>query len=176
MVLCRNAPDARSGKSQQIQINKLWHWFLSNHRPELLVHQRRAQLWQKRHQTDNVIMKTKLAILIFGALVLMANDANARHGNYSHGYARGETPQYQSSGDVYESFSEGHQPYANPDRELYVKPDVLQLEIAAQADHELRPRPPPTVLRRRADVPVVDQPSDGRLPHQAVTITTRPSA
>jgi hypothetical protein len=65
-------------------------------------------------------MKTKLAILIFGALVLMANDANARHENYSHGYARGESPQYQSSGDVYESLSGGHQPYANPDRELYV--------------------------------------------------------
>jgi hypothetical protein len=120
MVPCRNVPDALSGKSQQIQINKLWHWFLSNHRAPLLVHQWRARLWQKRHQTDNVIMKTKLAILIFGALVLMANDANARHGNYSHEYARGETPQYQSSGDVYESFSEGHQPYANPDRELYV--------------------------------------------------------
>jgi hypothetical protein len=65
-------------------------------------------------------MKAKLAIVALGALVLMAPSANAQHRNHSHGYARGETPQYQSSGGVYESFSEGHQPYANPDRELYV--------------------------------------------------------
>jgi hypothetical protein len=118
-ALRRDVPDARSGKSQQIQINKFWRWFLSKRRPALLVHQRLAQLWQKRHQRI-VIVKTKLVIVIFGALVLMANGANAEHRNHSHGYARGETPQYQSSGDVYESFSEGHQPYANPDRELYV--------------------------------------------------------
>jgi hypothetical protein len=119
VVLRRDVPDARSGKSQQIQINKLWHWFLSKRRTALLVHQRLAQLWQKRHQRI-VIMKTRLLIVIFGALVLMANGANAQHRNHSHGRARGETLQYQSSGDVYESFSEGHQPYANPDRELYV--------------------------------------------------------
>jgi hypothetical protein len=69
---------------------------------------------------DNVIMKAKLAIIVLGALVLMDNGAYAQHRNYSHGYAQRETPHYQSSGGLYESFSEGHQPYPNPDRELYV--------------------------------------------------------
>jgi hypothetical protein len=65
-------------------------------------------------------MKAKLAIIALGALVLMGNGANAQHRNYGHGYARGETPQYQSSGGLYDSLSEGHQSYPNPDRELYV--------------------------------------------------------
>ena len=65
-------------------------------------------------------MKAKLAIIILGALVLMANGANAQHRTDRHGYARGETPQYQSSGGLYGSFSQGQQSYPNPDRELYV--------------------------------------------------------
>jgi hypothetical protein len=39
-------------------------------------------------------MKAKLAIIALGALVLMAPGANAQNRNYSHGYARGETPRY----------------------------------------------------------------------------------
>jgi hypothetical protein len=69
---------------------------------------------------DNVIMKAKLAIIILGALVLTANGANAQHRTDHHGYTRGETPQYQSSGGLYDSFSQGQQSYPNPDRELYV--------------------------------------------------------
>jgi hypothetical protein len=69
---------------------------------------------------DDVIVKTNVAIIILGALVLMGNGAYAQHRDYSHGYAQGETPHYQSSGSLYESLSEGHQPYPNPDRELYV--------------------------------------------------------
>jgi hypothetical protein len=79
-------------------------------------------------------MKAKLAIIAFGALVFMANGAIAQHwtGSQTHarhlsrtsgqayGYARRETPQYQSSGGLYESYSQGHQSYPNPDRELYV--------------------------------------------------------
>jgi hypothetical protein len=80
-------------------------------------------------------MKAKLAIIALGALVLMANGANAQHrtGSQTHvrhlsrtfgqayGYARRETPQYKSSGGLYESYSQGHQSYPNPDRELYVQ-------------------------------------------------------
>jgi hypothetical protein len=79
-------------------------------------------------------MKAKLAIIILGALVLMANGANAQHrtGSQTHvrhpsgtfeqayGHARRETSQYQSSGGLYDSYSQGHQSYPNPDRELYV--------------------------------------------------------
>jgi hypothetical protein len=61
-------------------------------------------------------MKAKLATIILGALVLMANGANAQHRTAG----RGETPQYQTSGGLYDSLAQGHQPYPNPDRELYV--------------------------------------------------------
>jgi hypothetical protein len=67
-------------------------------------------------------MKAKLTIFIAGALVLMANGANAqpktgsplhiRHLSHTFGQANG--------GGIYESYSQGHQPYPNPDRELYV--------------------------------------------------------
>jgi hypothetical protein len=78
-------------------------------------------------------MKAKLAIIALGALVLMANGANAQHRQsnsrsasgrtfgQAYGYARRETPQHQSSGGLYESYSQGHQSYPNPDRELYVQ-------------------------------------------------------
>jgi hypothetical protein len=62
-------------------------------------------------------MKAKLAIIALGVSVLMANGANAPH--RTSGHPRG-TPQYQSSGGLYESYSLGHQSYPNPDRELYV--------------------------------------------------------
>jgi hypothetical protein len=120
VVPCRNVPDARSGKAQQIQINKFWRWSLSKRRAALLVRQRRRTVVAEAASRDNVIVKAKLAIIVLGALVLMANGANAQHRNYSHGHARGETPQYQSSGGLYDSLSGGHQPYPNPDRELYV--------------------------------------------------------
>jgi hypothetical protein len=82
---------------------------------------------------DDVIMKAKLTIVILGAS-LIANGANAQHGTggqthvrhlshpleQTYASARREPPRYQSSGGIYESFSQGHQPYPNPDRELYV--------------------------------------------------------
>jgi hypothetical protein len=83
---------------------------------------------------DNVIMKAGLAIIILGVLVLTANGANAQHrtGGQTHvrhlsrtfeqayGHERREAPQYQSSGGLYDSLSQGDQSYPNPDRELYV--------------------------------------------------------
>jgi hypothetical protein len=73
-------------------------------------------------------MKAMLAIIVFGALALTANGTKAQHRArdhthvrfLSHTFKKGETPQYQSSGDLYGSFSQGHQSYPNPDRELYV--------------------------------------------------------
>jgi hypothetical protein len=81
-------------------------------------------------------MKAKLAIIALGALVLMANGANAQHrtSGQTHvrhlsrtfgqafGYTPRETPQYQSSGGVYESYSLGRQSYPNPDRGPYPTP------------------------------------------------------
>jgi hypothetical protein len=87
---------------------------------------------QKPHHRiqDNAMTKAKRALIILGALALMANAANAQHraGSQTHvrplsrtsGYARRESPQSQSSGGLYDSVSQGHQSYPNPDRELYV--------------------------------------------------------
>jgi|HubBroStandDraft_1064217.scaffolds.fasta_scaffold1384001_1 hypothetical protein len=79
-------------------------------------------------------MKAKLAIIAFGALVLMVNGANAQHRTSSqtnvplsrtfgqaYGYAPREAPQYQSSGGIYKLYSRGIQSYpyiqdSNPDR------------------------------------------------------------
>jgi hypothetical protein len=94
----------------------------------------RSGLWWKRHHWRKVVMKAKLAVIALGALVLMANGANAQHrtGTQTHarhsshifgqayGYVPRGTPQYQSSGGLYESYSQGHQSYPNPDRELYL--------------------------------------------------------
>jgi hypothetical protein len=75
-------------------------------------------------------MKTKLTIIILDALVCTTNVANAQHRTHprssSHTFmnvyerGRGETSQYLSYGNVYESFAQGRQSYPNPDRELYV--------------------------------------------------------
>ena len=62
-------------------------------------------------------MKTTLVILVLGSLALMTSGADAQKRSR---YSRGETPQYQSSGGLYDSLSEGHQPYPNYDRQTYV--------------------------------------------------------
>jgi hypothetical protein len=76
-------------------------------------------------------MNAKLSTLILCALVLMDSGAIARDwsaggthvGRLSHAfheYPRREMPPNRSSGGLYESYSQGHQSYPNPDRELYV--------------------------------------------------------
>jgi hypothetical protein len=79
-------------------------------------------------------MNGRLAIIILGALVVMVNCADAQHrtggqtnvrhqprtSGQAYAHARRETPQYRSLGGLYESYSQGSQPYPNPDRELYV--------------------------------------------------------
>jgi hypothetical protein len=79
-------------------------------------------------------MKATLAVIILGALALTTNGADARprtdgHTHVRHlppafgqayGYGWNATTQYQSPGDLYGSYAQGHQPYPNPDRELYV--------------------------------------------------------
>jgi hypothetical protein len=72
---------------------------------------------EQRRRKDMKTQIAKLALIILGALVLIASSANAR--TEKRGHAPAET-QYQSSGGLYGSFSQGAQPYANPDRELYV--------------------------------------------------------
>jgi hypothetical protein len=52
-------------------------------------------------------MKAKLAIIVFGALVLMANGANAQH----------RTAVQTPPSNIYQSYSLGHQSYPNPDRD-----------------------------------------------------------
>jgi hypothetical protein len=64
-------------------------------------------------------MKAKLAIVVLGALALMANDASAKSRTANRPQARIQT-QNPSSGGLYGSFSQGQQSYPNPDRELYV--------------------------------------------------------
>jgi hypothetical protein len=78
-----------------------------------------AQLSQKRHQRieDIVIMKAMLTILVLASLALMASGADAQKRSR---YSRGETPQYQSSGGLYDSLSQGRQSYPNYDRETNV--------------------------------------------------------
>ena len=63
-------------------------------------------------------MKTTLAILVLGSLALVTSGANAERRTV-HGYVP-DTPQYQSSGGLYGSFSQGHQSYPNYDRQEYV--------------------------------------------------------
>jgi hypothetical protein len=94
------------------------------------VRLRAAWRWNHRRK----VMKSKLAILAFGALVLMVNGAYAQHRTsgqtsvglsrtfgQAYGYAPREAPQYQSSGGIYKSYSRGMQSYpyifdSNPDR------------------------------------------------------------
>jgi hypothetical protein len=60
------------------------------------------------------------ATIAAGVLVLVAAEASAARRS-QHGQVSGQqTPQYGSSTDLYESYSQGRQPYPNPDRELYV--------------------------------------------------------
>jgi hypothetical protein len=79
-------------------------------------------------------MKATLAVIILGTVVLVTNGADARQRTDGrthvrhlsraveqvYRYTRNAAPQYQSPGDLYGSYSQGHQPYPNPDRELYV--------------------------------------------------------
>jgi hypothetical protein len=81
-------------------------------------------------------MKAKLAVFALGALVLMANGANAQHRTsgqthvrhlsrmfgQAYGYAPSEAPRFRSSGGAYESYSQGSQSYPNPDRGPYPTP------------------------------------------------------
>ena len=71
---------------------------------------------------DIVIMKATPAILVLASLVLaslalMASSADAQKRSR---HSRGETPQPQLSGGLYDSLSQGHQSYPNYDRETYV--------------------------------------------------------
>jgi hypothetical protein len=62
-----------------------------------------------------------VAALLAGGLVLTAGEARAAK-RAQHGQASGRpVPQLRSPLDLYESYSQGRQPYPNPDRELYVE-------------------------------------------------------
>jgi hypothetical protein len=84
-----------------------------------------------------VIMQTKRAIVTASAVVLLGSGlimpatASARHHTghlplvfrHTYGYAPGRAPQYQYApagprGGLYDSLSNGHQPYPNPDRDF----------------------------------------------------------
>lgn len=81
-------------------------------------------------------MRTKLAIIVFGAFALLANGAVAqqrtnsqphawhlsRMSGHAYGYAPQELRRYRSSVGVYESYSQGRQSYSNPDRGPYPTP------------------------------------------------------
>jgi hypothetical protein len=60
-----------------------------------------------------------IAIVVTGALLIMADEASAAR-RPQHGQTQYQAPQFSSPGDLYGSFSQGHQSYPNPDRELYV--------------------------------------------------------
>ena len=76
-------------------------------------------------------MQPKLAVIALAALVLSVGGANAqhrtstpvRHGSHiferTYGYASREPSQAHSLRDVYESTSQGHQSFPNPDRDYY---------------------------------------------------------
>jgi hypothetical protein len=84
-----------------------------------------------------VIMQTKRIILAASAVVLLGSGlimpatASTRHHTghlprvfgHTYGYAPGRAPQYQYApaaprGGMYDSLSNGHQPYPNPDRDF----------------------------------------------------------
>jgi hypothetical protein len=61
------------------------------------------------------------AVMAVGVLVLAADAAGAAARRSQHGQSSGQqTLQYAPPLDLYESYSQGRQPYPNPDRELYV--------------------------------------------------------
>ena len=78
-------------------------------------------------------MKTKLAVIAFGALVLITNEASAQHHTrrQMHGWyplhalrqSYGYVPQFRTGHHwppgVYKSYSLGRQSYPNPDRGPY---------------------------------------------------------
>jgi hypothetical protein len=85
-----------------------------------------------------VIMQTKCAILAASAVVLsgsgliMPDTASARHhtghrslvSGHTNGYAPGRAPRYQyvparPRRAIYDSLSNGDQPYPNPDRDFF---------------------------------------------------------
>jgi hypothetical protein len=82
---------------------------------------------------EKIMMNAKLSIIAIGALVLMANGANAQQlansrANIRHvsrmfvqpyEYVSQKVPRYQSSVGVYGSYSQGRQSYPNPDRGPY---------------------------------------------------------
>jgi hypothetical protein len=81
-------------------------------------------------------MKAKLAVITFGALVLIANEANAQHRTKSHTHgwrplrmfsqSYGYGPELWTGNHlppgVYQSYSVGRQSYPNPDRGPYPTP------------------------------------------------------
>jgi hypothetical protein len=80
-------------------------------------------------QSQEAYMKRLSVLAVLSAIALMANGASAQP-NRSHigktsnayGYARHAAPHYRPSGDrydhVFESDSQGHQWFPNPDRAL----------------------------------------------------------
>jgi hypothetical protein len=81
-------------------------------------------------------MNTKLAVIAFGALVLITNEASAQHHTrrqmngwhslrafaQSYGYVPQSGAGYHWPPGVYESYSVGRQSYPNPDRGPYPTP------------------------------------------------------
>ena len=65
----------------------------------------------------NVLMA---AIIGAGVLVLVEDEASAARRSQQGQVSGQQAPQYRSPTDLYESYSQGRQPYPNPDRELYV--------------------------------------------------------
>jgi hypothetical protein len=82
------------------------------------------------------VMKTKLAVIAIGALAFMTNEASARHQasaqrfvrhaaltlGQANGHVSRQAPRFPSSKDNYQSYSQGHQSYPNPDRGPYPTP------------------------------------------------------
>jgi hypothetical protein len=60
------------------------------------------------------------ATMAAGVLVFAADAANAAARRSHHGQVIGQPTLQYAPSDLYESLSQGRQPYPNPDRELYV--------------------------------------------------------
>ena len=68
-------------------------------------------------------MKAQLAVIVIAALVLIVNHAHAQRWTTAHPisgqanrHVSGQARQFPSSKDIYQSYSQGHQSYPNPDR------------------------------------------------------------
>jgi hypothetical protein len=82
---------------------------------------------------QNVTTKARVGLIGIAALALMANDANAQRRTTVQASVRRPPhtvrqakshilrppPALPSSMDVYQSYSQGHQSYPNPDRDFY---------------------------------------------------------